>query len=365
MNSTKTLLISSIIVVISSAMTISLVEIGLRLFDGSDGWSETSKANIIRNKVFEYDLNGLYPSTSNKVNYVRNEYGLRDNCNNLSEISILSMGGSTTDQRYVEFDSTYQSVIQKRLRDKFSNFGCVTNAGVDGHSTWGHLFAFENWFNLMPEMSPKYVLLYVGINDAYFGRTNTPTNGYDNLDRDSFKGWLKQFRIVQRIMPIYQLIMQINTNRNTVYGGHMPNKFSLQDYSASKLHPDTKSLTLKNSSAFRDRMVKILSYIEDMDAKPICVTQPHRYVIEIDGELRGIDNMLGEGFSGLDYDYSIRALNNVMLELCNDYYLDLYSQSYKENHFYDGAHTTAKGSIYIGNLMADFIIAKYSLEPYN
>ena len=47
-------------------------------------------------------------------------------------------------------------------------FGCVTNAGVDGHSTWGHIFAFEHWFPLIPDLKPKFVSRYVDYQQEAF-----------------------------------------------------------------------------------------------------------------------------------------------------------------------------------------------------
>ena len=144
----KKMLSALTLITFGICVSLVLVETSLRIIDAGDIWSKTKKANILRNFVFEYDLDDLYPSIPNKVLYIRNEYGLRDNCDHPSEIAILTIGGSTTDQRYVEFSSTFQTVLQKRLTQEIGYFGCITNAGVDGHSTWGHLFAFKNWFGL-------------------------------------------------------------------------------------------------------------------------------------------------------------------------------------------------------------------------
>ena len=93
---------------------------------------------------------------------MRNEFGLRDSCDSIKDIEILTIGGSTTDQRYVPFKFTYQSIIEQRLKEVDRNFGCVSNAGVDGHSTWGHLFSFEKWFPLIPNLKPNFIILYIG-----------------------------------------------------------------------------------------------------------------------------------------------------------------------------------------------------------
>ena len=85
---------------------------------------------------------------------------------------------------------------------------------------------------------------------------------------------------------------------------------------------------------------------------PVCVTQPHRFVKNIDGNDYGIPDVAGVGFSGLDYDFSIRQLNSVMLDVCGELNtIDLHSSQFESSHFYDGVHTTAEGSIYLGELL--------------
>ena len=113
LNKKTTIAIS--IVLVSTFSALILLEILLRSFKKDDGWDVTREANIIRNFEFSYILNGLYPSNTQLVNYRRNEYGLRDDCTDPSEIKILTIGGSTTDQRYVAFNATYQKILQNRI----------------------------------------------------------------------------------------------------------------------------------------------------------------------------------------------------------------------------------------------------------
>ena len=351
----KKTIIAISIVLVSTFSAVILVEILLQSLKKDDGWDVTREANILRDFEFSYNLNELYPSNTQLVNYRRNKYGLRDDCTDPSEIKILTIGGSTTDQRYVAFNATYQKILQNRISADIGRFGCVTNAGVDGHSTWGHIFAFENWFPLIPNLEPDYVVLYVGVNDANFQRSKTPYVGFD-VRNAGIKKWLKQFEIVKQLLPIYRFIRQTSQNNNTSYAGHAPIKFTAEDYTVSDLNNSTIRLTQENVMAFRSRFQQLLELVEEMGATPICVSQPHRYVRRFDGTVRGVENVLGIGFSGVDYDYSLRSLNSVMSDLCEDLFLDLYNHEFSPEHFYDGAHTTENGSIYIGELMGDFFV---------
>ncbi len=359
MNWIKKQTVSLLVVALSCILGFFLFEIGLRIVSLDDPWTKTRDLNILRNFQMTYDISNLYQHDSLGADYIRDEYGLRDVCETPGEIDILTIGGSTTDQRYVPFDSTYQSVLEKRLLTHIDDFGCVSNAGVDGHSTWGHMFAFEYWFPLIPGLKPKFIILYVGINDANFQRTNNPNSGYDNNKPGGIKGFLKRFEVVNALLPLYRLLKQSSENESAAYAGHSSRPYVDDEYLVDAMNEQTEFLSEQNAKAFRSRMQSLLKSISALDAIPICVTQPHRYIMKKKGKIYGVPNVLGEGFSGIDYDYSIRKLNDIVFELCKKNTLDLYNHKFLSSHFYDGVHATPMGSTEIGEKMADFIIERF------
>lgn len=339
MNLIKSSLVSLSIVSVSILIALILFELGLRLTTADDGWEKTTELNFLRNFDYNYSIKDLYEASVDEVNYSRDEFGLRDNCQDPSHIRILTVGGSTTDLKYVSLNDTYQIVLEKLISSYAGQEVCVSNAGIDGHSTYGHIATFKYWFPLIPNLNPEYVLLYIGINDAILVRTKEV----------GIKPSLKKLYTVQRLLPLYRYLRdRFFDNERDTYTKHNRAHYTVNDYVVSKLNDNTKSLTGINTAGFRSRLETILGHISNMGAKPICVTQPHRYVMKINGEMFGIPNIGRSDFSGLDYDYSIRSLNNVMKELCGDSLIDLYSVPFNEEHFYDGVHTTEAGSRYIG-----------------
>ncbi len=344
-------------VLISSFIGVVFVELSLRIVNSKDPWSKMFHANILRNVQYTYNKGALYESDEASHTYVRNEYGLRDTCDSPAKIEILTIGGSTTDQRYVQFSSTFQKVIEARLKNFNNNFGCVSNAGVDGHSTWGHLFSFEHWFPLIPDLKPKIILLYIGINDANFFRAASPNPGDDYISIGGTKAFLANFDLVKALLPMWRLMRQSNANASIAYGSHS-RSITDDDYTINVINERTDFLSEQNAISFRSRLALILEEIHALGATPLCITQPHRYAMEKEGVMYGVADIF-DGFSGLDYDYSLRKLNNEIFQLCGDNTLDLYSQKFSSSHFYDGIHTTAAGSEEIGKIIAEFIIRKF------
>ena len=349
----KKFLVPSLIVSISILIALIMFEVGLRLITKDDGWEIPTELNFLRNFDYNYSIKGLYEAPVDVVEYSRNEFGLRDNCHEPSLIRILTIGGSTTDLKYVSLNDAYQTVLGNLISSYVGQEVCVSNAGIDGHSTYGNLATFKYWLPLIPNLNPEYVLLYIGVNDAQLLRHMRGDYGVSRI-----KLLLKKkLYLVQRLLPFYRYVRDsFFDNERDLYTNHKPAHYTANDYVVSKLHDNVEPLTVVNTAGFRDRLETILGNISNMGAKPICVTQPHRFIMEIRGQTLGIPNVMAADFSGLDFDYSIRSLNNVMRELCGDNLIDLYSAPFNEEHFYDGVHTTAKGSRYIGQMLYEGLL---------
>ena len=136
------------------------------------------------------------------------KYGLRSNYKDTKDIKILTVVGSTTDQRYVNLESTFQSILESKINKYINKNIYIANAGVDGHTTFGHIYSFENWLHLIPNLKPNYVILYTGINDADFIRKGA-NRGYNINDTSTIVDFLKNFYVLQKILP---LIRYINYN---------------------------------------------------------------------------------------------------------------------------------------------------------
>ena len=83
-----------------------------------DKWKSAREINVIRNVEINYDVEKIYGKELSTVYYKRDGNGLRGSCTNPKDVVILTIGGSTTDQRYIPEEFTYQEVLQKLLSKK-------------------------------------------------------------------------------------------------------------------------------------------------------------------------------------------------------------------------------------------------------
>lgn len=339
------------------------------IFSG-DNWEKTQSLNIIRNSIIKFSTAKLYNSDSDSITYTRNSFGLRDNCKDPSYIRILSVGGSTTDQRYINDGETYQDILQNYLQNYLSADYCISNAGVDGHSTIGHNASFETWFPLIPDLKPDFILLYIGINDAKFYSDKVIDDNH-LLKKKSWRNLSAFYKLYLSGFAFYK--SKISNSYQSGHGviipspviqspGHGRNLRTEAQYLVSEITPGAHSQILLNSDKFESYLSKVLAHIDNMGAKPICVSQPHLYAINIKGQLRGLNSAFSSNdklYNGLDYYASINEINRRMKINCikNDgIFIDAAKFNFTRDDFYDAEHMTPSGAKKLGLYLADSLV---------
>ena len=318
------------------------------------GWIRKSRRleslNITRDKKFIYKSD-IYTNTPIDIHYSRDKYGLRGegSFNAPEKINILTIGGSTTDQRFVTDGETWQDILEGCFIKNGNPF-LVSNAGIDGQSTFGHIKNFEIWFPLIPNLRPKYVLFYIGINDFY---RLTESDIFDDLNRNSiFINKLKSNS------AIYSLLRKIQgaIRAEKVKVVHRKIDFKELKYTSDGIaKKDLFKLYDKNLDAFENRVRILIKNTVSIGSTPIFVTQPSMmYKMIGDGKITGVSDTMyldGHAYNGVDYFNLLNKLNERIRKACGNKYTVIELTSlpiWKEDDFYDFAHNTPKGAKKIG-----------------
>ena len=99
--------------------------------------------------------------------YKRNYHGFRGEEIDPGQIEAVMIGGSTTDERYKPIEFSIAENLNVLLKKNGYNFK-ITNAGIEGQSTVGHIYNFKHWFPKLKDFSPELYIFYIGINDYCF-----------------------------------------------------------------------------------------------------------------------------------------------------------------------------------------------------
>tara|TARA_A100001388_G_scaffold277651_1_gene270240 strand:+ start:3248 stop:4333 length:1086 start_codon:yes stop_codon:yes gene_type:complete len=112
-----------------------------------------------------YDASSIYDKKeSYLITYERDENCYRSKEKNNNKKIVLTIGGSTTDQRFINEGETFQDLLDIYFEGKYD----FINGGVDGQSSIGHLFSIQNWHSkALNKFNNKVsdIIFYIGVND--------------------------------------------------------------------------------------------------------------------------------------------------------------------------------------------------------
>jgi lysophospholipase L1-like esterase len=284
-------------------------------------------------------------------------YGLRGSGIDPARISILTIGGSTTNQLYLPDEATWQAALERSLRQT-GHDGVVANAGVDGQSTVGMIADLELWFPNVPHLKPHLVLAYLGINDVYISGPAHVAAGAQpaQRQRDSlrFSRFNRELEQRSALVGLWTTVAgSIQASRAQLH--HHREDFVRAQWTDQPAQPGWQAEQLEaNLAAYKDRLVRIAGLIERMGAVPVFVTQTRAdYRLE-NGRLTGITAV--DGPNGVDQGRLLGRFNAATMEVCRGRHmacLDLATDlRFGDGDFYDYEHNTPQGAEKIGQWLA-------------
>lgn len=358
----------ALVLAVASLTVLALGLIGLELVFGHwlerGDWSRVDRLNVVRDRRVQYDVRHIHGPDAPPVTYTRDRYGLRGDCPSPADIRVLTIGGSTTDQVYVSDGQTWQDQLQRRLRGLAGGQRwCVANAGVDGHTTFGHIAALEQWLPLIPGLKPEYYLLYIGVNDAALRLERASGDNRGDAAPAGVLGRVKQaIKHNSALFGLWRRLAAARPSDGPVFAAHRLISPTDETYTSTRPADDIAALVDESTASFRTRLQRLLQLVAIRGGKPICVSQPSIIYRRFEDGWRGIPSVFsarGRRFNGLDYRQSMLALNAAMEQDCpaaGGYYLDLESRAFDVSDFYDGVHMNAAGARKVGDyLFAEFV----------
>jgi lysophospholipase L1-like esterase len=255
----------SIKLILTNAIIFFLLIILIEILSGTYFKKSAIDCNyVLCNANYSYRAK-LYTLDEKLIIYKKDQYGFRDReNNNLNDIDILVVGGSTTDERYLNIEDTWANNLEKLFKKKIQ----VINAGIDGQSTKGHIWNFNNWFNKINNFKTKYIIFYVGINE------NDNDNGrYDNqLDTGNVYNSVK---IIFRKNNgfFYKNLSKILNVKDKNNVGHNSKRLDVNfiKINHDMLMEEKKYYNLKIQT--RERVEELIKLSRSINSVPIFVTQ--------------------------------------------------------------------------------------------
>lgn len=325
-----------------------------------DAFSNPSlwRLSIYRNVDWRLDAGNRYPRSS-LIQYRRDGFALRGNYGRPEDVSLLVLGGSTTDERFISEGETWTDLLATCLRDRGRNL-VVANAGVAGQSSRGHILNYDLWLDHVPGLKPSRTLVYLGINEqALAGRSSE-----DDVRRYSETGHAAWFERLKLNSALYSLAKTVHGNwlawkagvhdaamAKAVTGGSFATDLLAREVAAKagqwtqvNTSGYEQRLALAEQSiadelrAYDGRLDQLLARIRKSGSQPILITQA-----------AGMYRQVGDRINGdLDNYFVLTAFNRRTMQACARHGLDCIDLAaairFTDGDHYDNVHTTPTGS---------------------
>ncbi|MDP2047257.1 MAG: SGNH/GDSL hydrolase family protein [Deltaproteobacteria bacterium] len=309
----------------------------------------------------------IYHEGSGKLDRVvvhqRNSLGFRglDPPANFADwLTIITVGGSTTECYDLPEDQTWPHQLEERLQPGFKNTW-VNNAGFCGYSTFGNIILVKDF---LVKLNPKVLIFLVGINDLGVGEAREYDTRLKTLN----------FRSLERMLASLANYSELAAASLNLYRYYFPKsvmavaardmgEIDLKSYSNLEVTPDRKQAIKqlhreKYLKPFGERIQELIALSRKHGMEPVFLTQPVLYG-------PGVDDLTGINLAALRVTPDLNgALGWEVLELYNDVVrqrgkaaavlvIDLAREMPKNSaYYYDLMHYTNAGAALVADIVA-------------
>jgi len=269
-------------------------------------------------------------------------------------LSVVAVGGSTTECHFLSDNRTWPWLMGERLRPAFPDIW-VNNAGFDGQSSFGHGVLLNDY---LVKLRPRVILFLTGINEV----ENDQPTFHDKLNSRGAYSDFKHFIFTnsEALNLVLNVVrgrkaQQLNNTTNELLDLRKGEAFVM---TAGQI-AERKQQQAKYLAGYRARLNALIDTCGLYGISPVFITQPCLF-----GE--GRDSLTGvnletfklkDGFNGKGLWEVLTLYNDALKEVCSLKkvpVIDLAGQVPKNSlYFYDASHFTNEGADKVAGIVAE------------
>jgi lysophospholipase L1-like esterase len=276
-------------------------------------------------------------------------------------LSVVTVGGSTTECYYLSDTLTWPEQLRQRLDPQFNDLW-LNNAGLDGHTTFGHQQLFDQY---LVTLRPRCILFLIGANDVGLDRSRDVD---DRLRRNHGATELVSsayYWTVEHTATAALLDNMRRTAQARAAGVHHQDinhsQLKWNESRAVDITPEATTALLSQHrdqylAGYRSRIETLIQQCREIEAVPILLTQPTLFGPARDPET-GVDlARMAVGELNGDVQWQILELyNSTTREVAREQdvpLVDLAQQLPKDSrYYYDYYHFTNAGAAQVAVLV--------------
>lgn len=352
--------INLLLLLLGILVALLLLEVLLRLYNPFQARIKGNRIVLQTNKTLHVK-NNIIKSLDPEVTIVRNALGFRGEnppADFRDRLTIVTIGGSTTQCFFLNEDQTWTARLGQRLEKSFRPVW-INNAGLDGHSTHGHLVLLEDY--IVP-LHPKVALFLVGVNDIALSSISgwDAENVRSGLHFESFRAFVKSLSAYSEVAA---LALNLYRSLTAYQAGLTHHQLDLQKqgYLDVSREAEQEYIAAYGGQYLKDyeaRLRRLADICRSAGIEPVFITQPMLAGFGTD-DLTGVDLARVQA-SG---PYQTGKMYWELLEVYNDstrhvgrekgiLVIDLARELPKTSrYFYDFIHYTPQGARAIADIL--------------
>lgn len=364
----KSIAANGLLLLVSIVIALGIGEAMLRTFKPVEMRLQGNRIQLTTNHKLIIE-NEKYEKLDKVIRHTKNAIGFRGDNPPLAfdqHLTVMAVGGSTTECYYLSDGDTWPERMVEPLNKDFRAVW-VNNAGLDGHSTYGHAYIMRDY---IAAIKPKLVTFLVGVNDVGLDKSSPFDNAFINVvkfwrdqpvpEKPSLWQAIRSRKQVLNTLAQYSHVVNlgltIGRSLAASKGGLGHGQLDFKTIPPVGLTAEQRKAQLdeqrqKFIPLFEQRLTQLIEVTKALEIEAVLITQPALWG-------RGIDPATGVDLGPISDFYWDR------LELYNDVtrrvgaekgvpVIDLARQMPKDStYFYDWFHYTKPGAAKVGEIVA-------------
>jgi lysophospholipase L1-like esterase len=341
---------------VQAAVVFVLLEVVLRIYNPVPVRVRGNDIVLPVRQVYTFD-NGFTQKIDRTTVHTKNSLGFRgpDPPHDFAaRLTILTIGGSTTESLVLSDGRTWTDALARRLEPDFPGLW-INNAGIDGHTTFGHLILLKSF---VLRLQPKVALFLMGANDVGLDQPRT----FDEGVVPTAGGLRRVANAIADRSEVVNVAWNLARAARARERGLGHSELDVKTAERLVLDPAVMDATeaehRKYLSGYAERLTEIADLTRANGIAPVWITQPALFGDAVDAatgvELATI-KVNGRGNGHLEWRL-LEMHNDVLRRVASERavpLIDLARELPKDSrYFYDFLHFTNEGSERVGEIVA-------------
>ena len=339
-------------------------EVLLRIYNPFETSVAGDKITLRTNTEFLVNIGPNTKDLDDSAIVKKNSLGFRGQnppANQYDYLTIVAVGGSTTECLYITEGRTWPDLLSQKLQQNMGKVW-INNAGLNGHSTFAHIQLMD----YITKLKPDIALFLVGCNDVDRPDLSSFDSSIHNNRQTAVVTMARYSKLVNVLLNFYRhrTAVRRQLDNNVNFSLQAKDKLVLSD-SIIKARLVEKAPLVKQ---YGTRIKQLIDICRQSNIEPVFITQPCLLGDTTD-DVTGVDMStfpLGNKNGKLTWA-ALQMYNDETRVVCNNnnvYVIELANQLPKSSkYFYDAYHFNNTGCREVSEIIYEGLSGYFSGKP--